>query len=303
MKYLRQEKHYHALGPHFDPLLRINSGETIVVETLDNMGNRVNSVNDSDQIRSPINPLSGPIYIENAEKGDCLEVIIDDIKVLRGHGWTGQTSEWGFIEMCSPIWNILNDKIPTVIKICRIENDKIFFPLKDGKEIVLPLRPIVGTIGTAPEVEVPSTTPGPYGGNMDCLEVKPSNKLYLPVYVPGGLLFLGDIHASQGHGELGGAPVEVSAETKITINLIKDRTIGCPRIVSEDHLMTVGSSKPTENAIRIALCELVSWLKEDYNFDIWDANLLITSVAEIECSQITNPLFTTALKFPKKYLP
>ncbi len=302
MRHLKQEKHFHAISPHIEPVLTIKPGERIAIETLDNVGNRVNSEDDKDKICSPLNPLSGPIFIENAERGDSLEIVIENIKVLRGRGWTGQTSEWGFIEMCSPIWNILDDTIPTVIKICRIENGRIYFPLKDGKNVILPLKPLVGTIGTAPEVEVPSSTPGPHGGNMDCLEVRPPNKLCLPVYVSGGLLFIGDIHALQGHGELGGAPIEVSAETILTINLIKHKTIGCPRIESIDHLITVGSSKPADNAIRIALVEMISWLSSEYKFDTWDANLLLTSVAEIECSQITNPLYTVALKFPKKYL-
>jgi amidase len=300
---LRQKEHFHSISPHTKPELRIRSGDTVTIETLDNVGNRVNSVNDQDKIRPPLNPLSGPIFVENAEKGDTLEVIIEDIKMLRGYGWTGQTAEWGFIEMGSPLWNLFTETIPTIIKICRIADDKIYFPVKDGKDVILPVRPLVGTIGTAPEVEVPSNTPGPHGGNMDCLEVRPKNKLYFPVFVKGGLLFLGDVHALQGHGELGGAPIEVSTETKLTINLIKNWKIGWPRIESDEHLVTVGSSKPLENTIRIALAEMITWLKEDYDLNTWDANLLLTSTAEIECSQITNPLYTAALKFPKRYLP
>jgi acetamidase/formamidase len=303
MDCLRQKKHFHSISPHVEPELRVRSGDTVTIETLDNVGNMVNSVNDKDKIRPPLNPLSGPIFVENAEKGDALEVIIEDIKILRGYGWTGQTAEWGFIEMGSPLWNLFTETIPTIIKICRIADDKIYFPMKNGKDIVLPVKPLVGTIGTAPEFEVPSNTPGPHGGNMDCLEVRPKNKLYFPVFVKGGLLFLGDVHALQGHGELGGAPIEVSTETKLTINLIKNWKIGWPRIESDEYLVTVGSSKPLDNTIRIALAEMITWLKGDYVLDTWDANLLLTSAAEIECSQITNPLYTAALKFPKRYLP
>ncbi|MEM2106399.1 MAG: acetamidase/formamidase family protein [Candidatus Bathyarchaeia archaeon] len=303
MKHLRQKTHHYTLSPHAEPTMTVTPGETVIVETLDNVGNRVDSEMDKDKIRPPLNPLSGPIYIEGAERGDALEIIIENIKPTRDFGWTGQTSEWGFIEMGSPIWNIFKDTIPTEIKICRIQGDKVTFPLKNGNTIDLPLRPIVGTIGTAPEAEVQSTTPGPYGGNMDCQEVRPKNRLYLPVYVEGGLLYLGDIHALQGHGELGGAPIEIPSETTLTINLVKEKTIGWPRIVSEDHLVTVGSSKPTEAAIKTALAEMVGWLMSDYSMDIWDANLLLTATAEIECSQITNPLYTAALKMPKSFLP
>ena len=303
LAYLRPKKHFHTISPHIEPELRIKSGETVTVETLDNVGNRVNSVNDKDKIRPPLNPLSGPIFVENAEKGDVLEVVIEDVKILRGFGWTGQTSDWGFIEVGSPVWNLFTEAVPTLIKICRITDNKIYFPLIGERDLVLPVRPLVGTIGTAPEAEVPSNTPGPHGGNMDCQEVRPKNRLYLPVFVPGGLLFLGDVHALQGHGELGGAPIEVSTETELTINLIKNWKISWPRIESDEYLVTVGSSRPLDNAIRIALTEMISWLKQDYDLDTWDANLLLTSIAEIECSQITNPLHTAALKCPKRYLP
>ena len=302
MKYLRQKTHHYTLSPRAEPAMTVIPGETVIVETLDNVGNRVNSEMDKDKIKPPLNPLSGPIFIEGAERGDTLEIIIENIKPARDFGWTGQTSEWGFIEMGSPIWNIFKETIPTEIKICRIQGGKVTFPLKNGKTIELPLRPLIGTIGTAPEVEVQSTTPGPYGGNMDCQEVRPKNRLYLPLYVDGGLLYLGDIHALQGHGELGGAPIEIPSETTLTINLVKGKSISWPRIVSEDYLITVGSSKPTEAAVKAALAEMVCWLMSDYNMDIWDANLLLTATAEIECSQITNPLYTVALKMPKSLL-
>lgn len=303
MKELRQQEHYHAIGPHARPVMTIGPGETVIVETLDNVGNRVRSEKDEHEIRSPLNPLSGPIFVKGAEKGDCLEIKIQDIEVLRGFGWTGQTSQWGFIETSSPLWTAMPKAIPTLIKICTIDRNTVHFPLRNGKKIKLPLRPLIGTIGTAPEFEVPSATPGPHGGNMDCNEIRPGNRLFLPVFIKGALLYLGDVHALQGHGELGGAPVEVSAKSKLTINLIKHRTIGWPRIESSDHIMTVGSSKPLETAIRAALVEMISWLTTEYDMDMWDANLLMTAAAEIECCAITNPLYTAALKLKKKYLP
>jgi amidase len=303
MKELRQVQYHYAIGPHVRPIMTIRPGETVNVETLDNVGNQVTSENDGNKIHSPLNPLSGPIFVEGAERGDCLEIKIGDIEILRGQGWTGQTSEWGFVEMTSPLWSVLPKTIPTLIKICKIGQGTVYFPLDNGKKVELPLRPLIGTIGTAPDVEVPSGTPGPHGGNMDCCEVRPTNKLFLPVYVKGALLYVGDVHASQGDGELGGAPVEVSARSTLTIDLIKNKTIGWPRIESKDHIMTVGSSKPLESAIRAALAEMVTWLMTEYHLSIWDINLLLTAAAEIQCSQITNPLYTAALKFQKKYLP
>jgi acetamidase/formamidase len=272
------------------------------VETLDNVGNRINSESDVDKNTAPFNPLSGPIFVEGAMKGDCLEVIIEKITPLRGHGWTGWPSDLGIVEVGSPVWNLLNKSVPNVLKICKID-DKIHLPLKGDRELVLPLDPLIGTIGTAPPVEVASVTPGPHGGNMDCREVKAGNKLFLPVYVEGGLLFLGDIHATQGDGELGGSGLEVAGEVTLTINVKSHKIIGWPRIESRDELITVGASKPMDSAIRIALVEMISWLASDYNMDIWDANLILGAASRIRACQMICPLYTAAVAFPKAYLP
>ena len=62
---------------------------------------------------------------------------------------------------------------------------------------------------------------GPHGGNMDIVEVGPGSTLYLPVFVPGALLYLGDAHAAMGHGELPASGLEMPAETEITVSLKK----------------------------------------------------------------------------------
>ncbi|MEM3048441.1 MAG: acetamidase/formamidase family protein, partial [Candidatus Bathyarchaeia archaeon] len=90
MKHLRQKTHHYTLSPHAEPTMTVTPGETVIVETLDNVGNRVDSEMDKDKIRPPLNPLSGPIYIEGAERGDALEIIIENIKPTRDFGWTGQ---------------------------------------------------------------------------------------------------------------------------------------------------------------------------------------------------------------------
>jgi amidase len=136
---------------------------------------------------------------------------------------------------------------------------------------------------------------------MDLREVCPGNTLYLPVEVDGALLHLGDVHAVQGAGELCGTAVEMPAENVIRIDLIKQKAITWPRIETPEHIMAVGAAKPMEDAIRIALSQLLLWMQQDYGFDVWDAYNLCTQVAEISVGYYL--LGSVGVKFPKKYLP
>src|SRR5207237_553432 len=69
--------------------------------------------------------------------------------------------------------------------------------------VTIPYAPMLGCIGTAPHWGVPTTVPaGSHGGNMDIVETCPGHTVYLPVFVPGGWLYVGDAHAAMGHGEL-----------------------------------------------------------------------------------------------------
>jgi acetamidase/formamidase len=162
---------------------------------------------------------------------------------------------------------------------------------------------MIGTIGTAPEREgLSALTLGRHGGNIDSPDICAGNTLFLPVFKEGALLHLGDVHAIQGDGEINAAPVEVPAECTLTVDVIKGKSITWPRIESPEYIITIGISKPLDDALKIATKEMVFWLKEEYGFDIWDASLLITSLAKVRVCGVGNPLISVTINFPKKYL-
>ena len=86
---------------------------------------------------------------------------------------------------------------------------------------------------------------------MDIVEVGPGSTLYLPVLVPGALLYLGDAHAAMGHGELPASGLEMPAETEITVSLKKGWTIPGPWIETETEteLVCVSPATPLERGI------------------------------------------------------
>ncbi|MCH8207191.1 MAG: acetamidase/formamidase family protein, partial [Chloroflexi bacterium] len=168
----------------------------------------------------------------------------------------------------------------------------------------IPCEPFYGTIGTAPELEaISSLAPGFHGGNMDAADVCPGNTVFLPVHVPGALLYVGDGHAAQGDAEVCGVAVEVPTRGTMTAQLIKGRAIATPRVESDDYIMTVGSARPMEDAARIAFYELVMWLEADYGIERLMAYQLCSQVARVRLANMVDILYSIVAKFPKRYLP
>jgi acetamidase/formamidase len=289
------------MGSLNKPIATITPGETVEVETWDASGNIVKAgqaLGDAIQkgIRRYENPVTGPIYVENAEPGDALKIEIINIS-FPDAGWTAVIPGFGGLEG----WLQLS---PSVTKFSKISGGKIIYALNDGRTIQVPVKPFIGTIGVSPEFEVVSTiVPGKHGGNMDVPDVCAGSTLYLPVGVDGALLALGDVHAVQGDGEICGTALEVSSIVTLRVELEKNRKLDWPRVESKDEIMTICSAKPLEDAVRLAFLELIKWLETDYGFERYDAYMFLSLAAKARIAQIVDPLFTVVAKLPKKMLP
>jgi len=307
MKRLKQKRYFYTIGKYAEPTLIVKQGETITVETADNTGNLIKTEKDR-RILPELkdwNPLSGPIFVEDSEPGDVLVVHIDEIKPLFNQGWCGQQP--GGISTAGDATcglYLINEPVQQTVKICPIQNGIVKIPLKNGKEISVQTKPFIGTIGVAPREDSYSCLIcGQFGGNMDSPDVCKGNRLFLPVLTKGAFLYLGDVHALQGDGELGGPPVEIAAECTLTINLIKSKSINWPRIESPEYIMTVGNSCPLDNSLRIACTEMLYWLRDEYRFDLEDAVCLSSTIFRCRVNSVINPINSSvSVMFPKKYL-
>jgi acetamidase/formamidase len=290
-----------TLGSLNKPIATITPGETVEVETWDSSGNIVKAGQTlGDMIQKGIqryaNPITGPIYVENAEAGDALKIEIINIS-FPDVGWTAVIRGFGGLEG----WLQLS---PPLTKFSKISGGKIIYALNDGRTVEIPVKPFIGTIGVSPEFEAVSTvTPGKHGGNMDVPDICAGNTLYLPVAINGAFLGLGDVHAVQGDGEICGTALEVSSKVTMRVELEKNKRLDWPRIESKDEIMTVCSAKPLEDAVRIAFLEMIKWLETDYGFERYDAYMLLSLAAKARIAQIVDPLFTVVAKLPKKMLP
>ena len=154
----------------------------------------------------------------------------------------------------------------------------------------------LGCIGTAPDWGVPSTGPaGPHGGNLDLVEVGPGSTVYLPVFVPGGHLFLGDAHAAMGHGELSATGLEMAALTTITVDVVRGSRLTGIRVETPESIMTVATHGTLERAIAEAYARLILWMEADWNWNRWKAYDLLTHVGRISIGYYSRDRKSTRL--------
>ena len=208
----------HSLKHHFgwdnsnNPVIKIKSGEIIEIDTVDSSGSQLNLDSTIEDVKnidfSKVNPVTGPIFVENANEGDVIEVELIDF-VTSGWGWTAVIPGFGLLadEFKNPDLNLWKYDS---------NNPKESVYSTYGK---VPLKPFVGTIGLALKEPGNHTIVPPRhcGGNLDIKELSKGSKIRFPVQVSGGLLSLGDTHAAQGDGEVCGTAIESPMKVIIKI--------------------------------------------------------------------------------------
>lgn len=293
------------------PALRIAPGDTVITKTRD-ASNDVYSVTDKTVFPkldlSAVNPQTGPFYVEGAEPGDTLVVHLDKVAPNRDWGWGGSIPYFGTLE---PEYKtaMITEPAPDILYVWRLDRQRnvgiLDLPKSKIGKVEVPLRPFLGTIGTVTAGKEcwSSLTPGPHGANMDFNEVVSGVTMYFPVYEPGALFMIGDGHAAQGDGEIDGAAIETSMDVQFTVDLIKGKKINWPRLENDTYIMSIGSTRPLIDALRLACVDLINWLVEDYGFDKLEANQLLGQAAQLEIANAVDPSYSVACQLEKKYLP
>jgi acetamidase/formamidase len=284
------------------PALHIKPGDRVVTKTIDAGGVDWNGK----QVASGGNPETGPFFIDGAEPGDVLVVILEKLETNRTSANSGSllapyTADPGAIatrvdrDPKRLTWTI--DKARGVARLDQAE-------VQPGG-IELPLKPMLGCIAVAParKEAISTGVPGAFGGNMDYASMGAGMKLMLPVNEPGALLFLGDGHARMGEGEVVGTGLETSMDVTFSVQLLKKKAIGWPRLESETHIMVLGSARPLLEAFQHATTELQKWLMADYGMTERGAQTLLGQAAEYEIANVVDPNFTVVAKIQKRNIP
>jgi acetamidase/formamidase len=307
-------------GGDIEPGLRVRLGETFVVETNDNWWNLLGEEGSVPDITQPPvgarqyvrgNPVNGPIYVEGVAPGDTLVVGIDEI-AIRDWGWTGSIAGFGPIAGLSE-WADIDEPFSTVLR--HVPGPSGTFKdgeavMNIGREVRWPLAPFIGTIVTAPERGMENTLvgQGPWGGNIDTRDIAAGHKIHLNATHDGGLLFVGDVHASQGDSELSGIADETAADITMTCEVLKNRTTpGVCRIEKPDTIVQVDSARnagSAEKALNNCFLNMMRWLVQDYGMSKREAYMHMTanSLVRINVYQFTTGFFVCGVEFPKRYL-
>ena len=131
-------------------------------------------------------------------------------------------------------------------------------PSKSLENLIVPIRPMIGCFGVAPEKgqSISTATSGQYGGNMDYRGFEPGVIAYLPVFVEGALFHIGDGHAWQSDGEILGTGIEISMDVEFSLTVIKNKEIFWPRGENKDFIFTAGNARPLDEALQHASSEM-----------------------------------------------
>jgi acetamidase/formamidase len=276
------------------PVLRIKSGEYVRVHTLlTSNPERLESAGlPPDQVEKELRDvqavkdrgpgghvLTGPIFIEEADAGDILEVKINsiDLAIPYGYNAIGQN---GF----------LSDEIfDRKMQIIKLDKEKMTGHFAEGIEI--PLRPFFGSMGVAPPKEVGkwnSAPPWIHAGNLDNKELVAGTTLYIPVHVKGALFEIGDGHAAQGNGEVDITAIETSLKGTLQFIVHKGKSLKWPRAETQTHIIAMGCDRDLNVATHVAVREMIKYLMDEKKLSQADAYMLCSVAVDVNITQLVD---------------
>lgn len=285
-----------TLHGHFsrdlDPVLTIASGDSVRYSTLDsNWGlepyvggayaprrefeGRVVGVDDG-------HALIGPIAIQGAQPGMTLEVQIKTVRPGR----------WGFC-LAGGWPSATNQRLAItsrgIVHAWTLDPDTMTGLNHLGHTVTL--RPFMGIMGMPPaEPGIHSTIPPRiWGGNLDCKELVAGSTLYLPIPVTGGLFSVGDGHAAQGDGEIGGTAIECAMdEVELTFYVRDDFPVTTPTAHTPAGWVTMSFDANLNEAAFAAAEAMFTLMGRLYKLDRWDVIALASHAVDLRITQLVN---------------
>ena len=291
MQIVAKEHYFYAFSKENKSAVRVPSGSQVVIETYDCFQNQIQSndagFNSIDW--NQINPATGSVYVEGAQPGDVLKVKIDNIEL----GDQG-------VMATGPGLGVMGHRIDEFqVKIIPIKGSKAVF----NERLHLPLNPMIGVIGVAPESDpVSCGTPGAHGGNMDTTTITTGATLYFPVFQEGALFGLGDLHAAMGDGEIGVSGVEIPGKVTVTLEVLKGQSIPYPFVENDQGTAVIVSKETLDEAAKEAVEIFIDTLQPHTDLTLGDLTMLMSAVGQVQVSQIVDPLLTARFFVPKHVL-
>jgi acetamidase/formamidase len=278
-----------VFSPEHAPALTVEPGDTVLVRSLDAHG-YLERLEFPGQQRATMftefrgHCLTGPIAVRGARPGDMLAVRLVSLRP-GDWGWTVAPGRHD-----SPVAQRLGlAEGPQAWLLWELDADA-------GKgtangRFTRPLAPFLGVIGVAPPEPGEHSTVPPRavsGGNIDCKDLVASSTLYLPVSVPGALLYLGDGHAAQGDGEVGGTAIECPMTTEVALDVVTDRPLASIHAQTPAGPVTFGFDADLNVAMGDALDAMVGWMAVMFGVNRAEALALASTAVDMRVTQVAN---------------
>lgn len=291
---LTQDQTHNRFSRAIAPVLRVPSGAVIEAYTQEASDGQLTLESTVEDVANldfdPIHPLTGPVYVEGAEPGDVLAVTLHRIE-LGAYGWTAVVPGFGFLadEFDEPY-----------LKTYAFEEGQTVARFSDG--ISIPLKPFPGVLGVAPDTDEMLSTipPRANGGNLDDPHIVEGTTVYLPVFVEGALLSIGDAHAAQGMGEVCGTAIEAPMRFVYEVNVLKDRSIEEPQYETGDYYAVTGFGETIDEAALKATRYMIDYLVESRGMNRVNAYALASLAADLKIAEVVDvPHMLVAMHIPK----
>jgi amidase len=286
-----KDQHIFSLSAVATPALSVRAGQIVRLETADCFAGQICAPGQApDAVDwARINPATGPVFVEGAEPGDVLSVLIEAIEV----------SAEGVMAV-SPDFGVLRERIgATAFAIVPIAGGVARLP--GGFEV--PVRPMIGVLGVAPAgAPVPCGSPGAHGGNMDTRLIGEGAVVYLPVAAPGALLAAGDLHAAMGDGEICGTGVEVAGSVTLRVDVRRDLELVNPVVETAEVVATIASADTLDEAAALATRDMAGLVMRRLGLTIAEATMLMSAAGQLQVSQVVDPLMTARFALPKSVI-
>jgi amidase len=268
-----------AFGPDLQPVLEVEPGAVITLETNDCFTGQIRTeadlVTEIDFER--VNSATGPIAVRGAEPGDSLVVELLEVR----------PDARGFATLIPGMGQLIEQVQAPLTQVFRVDGDTIHM----SDRISFPLRPMVGVIGCATESEtLTNGYAGMHGGNLDNHLHGPGATVFLPVRQPGGMLAIGDMHASMGDGEICFTGVEIAGEVTIRVGLLKGKQGTWPVTELTDRWVVHGTAGPDfMEALDRASEEGARFLVEQWGFTMEEAFIFLSVACDANICQACRP--------------
>lgn len=276
-----------------NPVLEVESGETVVIETVSGGPEHTPAPEDGFDVppelpeihahsprQLPGHILTGPVAISGARPGQALEVQIVDVQLRQNWGWN----------IIRPLAGTLPEDFPEArTTIIPLNRDTMMAELSWGLD--LPLQPFFGVMGVAPPPNwgrISTIQPRAHGGNLDNKELVAGTTLYLPVFTDGALFSCGDGHGAQGDGEVCVTAIETALQGTFRFVLRDDLQLSYPRAQTPTHLITMGMHEDLDRCAEMALRDMIAWIVDRTGLSREDAYMLCSLAGDLRITQTVN---------------